>query len=126
MNAPLTGLTREIADAISAANRRIASNERRDITVAEMAQAVVALLEPRLLRDFERLAAALEDVREHCRSASAVFATDHSIPSVKQMIALSEIHKCVTHNLTGIVLSRANARAVAAEHKSAPIVEFAA
>ena len=47
MNAPLTGITREIAEAISAANRRIASNERRDITVAEMARAVAAMLERR-------------------------------------------------------------------------------
>lgn len=47
MNAPLTGITREIAEAISAANRRIASNERRDITVAEMAQAVATMLDRR-------------------------------------------------------------------------------
>jgi len=44
MSAPLTGLTREIAEAISAANRRVASEQRRDITVAEMAEAVAAML----------------------------------------------------------------------------------
>lgn len=45
MTSPLTGLPREIALAISATIRRVASAERRDATVAEMASDAAEMLE---------------------------------------------------------------------------------
>jgi hypothetical protein len=40
---PLTGITREIAEAISATVRRVATEQRRDATVGEMAEAVARI-----------------------------------------------------------------------------------